>query len=46
MIWRPILELSILFPGAFACFLAAAESLRIKKRTLALITVPVFTSSE
>ena len=41
MIWRPILELSILFPGAFACFLAAAESLRIKKRTLALITVPV-----
>ncbi len=41
MIWRPILELFVLFPGAFACFLAAAESLRIKKRTLALITVPV-----
>lgn len=39
MILWPMLELGILFPGALACFLAAAERLRVKKRTAALIVV-------
>ena len=40
MIFWPMLELGILFPGAFACFLAVAERLRVKKRTAALIVIP------
>lgn len=40
MILQPVLELTILFPGAFACFLAVADHLRMKKRTAALIVVP------
>lgn len=36
-----MLELGILFPGAFACFLAVAERLRMKKRTAIFIVVPV-----
>ena len=40
MIFWPMLELGILFPGASACFLAAAERLRVKKRTAALIVIP------
>ena len=39
MIFWPMLELGILFPGAFACFLAVAKRLRVKKRTAALIVV-------
>lgn len=41
MILWPVLELSVLFPGAFACFLAVANRLRMKKRTAALIVVPI-----
>lgn len=41
MILQPMLELTILFPAAFACFLATVEHLRVKVRTLALIAVPV-----
>ena len=41
MIFWPMLELCILFPGAFFCFLAAAERLRVKKRTAVLMVVPV-----
>lgn len=43
MILQPILELSVLFPAAFACFLAVVEHLKIKPRALALITVPALT---
>ena len=39
MIFWPMLELGILFPGASACFLAVAERLRMKKRTAALIVI-------
>lgn len=41
MILQPILELSILFPAAFLCFLATAEHLRVSKRALALLVIPV-----
>lgn len=40
MIWEPMLELSILFPAAFICFLAAAERLRITKRAVAAVAIP------
>lgn len=40
MIIQPMLELIILFPGAFFCFLAVADHLRMKKRTAALIVIP------
>lgn len=35
MIIQPMLE----FPGAFVCFLAVADHLRMKKRTAALIVI-------
>lgn len=38
---QPILELAVLFPAALLCFLAAADHLKVKVRTLALITVLV-----
>lgn len=41
MILQPILELTILFPAAFACLLATAEHLRMSKRVLALLVIPV-----
>ena len=44
MILQPILELSILFPAAFTCFLATAEHLRVSKRALALLVIPVLTA--
>ena len=44
MILQPILELSILFPAAFLCFLATAEHLRVSKRALALLVIPVLTA--
>lgn len=40
MILWPMLELSVLFPGAFACFLAVADRLRVRKRTAVLIAAP------
>lgn len=40
MLW-PVLELCIVFPGAFACFLAVWERLRVGKARAVLITVPV-----
>lgn len=40
MIFWPMMDLCILFPAAFACFLAAADRLRVKKRTAALIVIP------
>ena len=44
MILQPILELSILFPAAFLCFLVTAEHLRVSKRALALLVIPVLTA--
>ena len=41
---QPVLELAVFFPAAFLCFLAAADHLRLKARTLALIAVPVLTA--
>lgn len=41
MILWPILEMTVLFPGAFTYFLAVADRLRMKKRTAALIVVPI-----
>lgn len=35
---QPVLELAVLFPAAFLCFLATADHLKIKTRTAALIT--------
>lgn len=43
MIIQPILEFTILFPASFLCFLATAEHLQIKVRTLTLAAVPVLT---
>ena len=40
---QPVLELAVFFPAAFLCFLAAADYLRVKARTLALIAVPALT---
>ena len=40
---QPVLELAVFFPAAFLCFLATADHLRVKVRTLALIAVPVLT---
>ena len=40
---QPILELTVLFPAAFLCFLATADHLRIKKHALALIAALVLT---
>ena len=37
---QPVLELAVCFPAAFLCFLATADHLRAKKRTVALIVVP------
>ena len=44
MILQPILELTILFPAAFFCFLATVEHLKVKPRVLALIAVPILTA--
>lgn len=43
MMIQPILEFAIMFPAAFLCFLATAEHLKIKVRTLVLLTVPILT---
>ena len=40
---QPVLELAVLFPAAFLCFLATADHLRLKARALALIVVPALT---
>ena len=40
---QPVLELTVFFPAAFLCFLATADHLRFKARTLALIAVPALT---
>lgn len=40
---QPVLELAVLFPAALLCFLATADHLRVKARTLALIVVPSLT---
>lgn len=44
MMLQPMAELTILFPAAFACFLATAEHLRGSKRALALLVIPVLTA--
>lgn len=38
---QPVLEFIVLFPAAFLCFLATAEHLKVRVRTLALVVVPV-----
>lgn len=43
MIIQPILEFAIVFPAAFLCFLATAEHLKIRVRSLVLLTVPTLT---
>lgn len=40
---QPVLELAVFIPAAFLCFLATADHLRLKARTLALIAVPALT---
>lgn len=40
MIFWPMLEFCIIFPAAFACFLAVAERLKVRKRTAVLIVAP------